>query len=121
MDVNRILAELRQEKSKLDNAINVLQELALGGKRRRGRPPAWVTAQRRAIQAVQGTETAPAKAIKKHTWSRAQRKAASERMKKIQRTKKRETVKMHHTKMHTKKGEIATETATPVKTATAVA
>ncbi len=43
MDVIKILAELRQEKQQLGETIASLERLALGGAKRRGRPPAWMT------------------------------------------------------------------------------
>jgi len=43
MDVSKILADLRQEKEQLEEAILSLERLAMGRGRRRGRPPAWMT------------------------------------------------------------------------------
>jgi hypothetical protein len=43
MDVSRILAELRQEREQLREAILSLERLAISGAKRRGRPPAWLT------------------------------------------------------------------------------
>ena len=43
MDITSIIAELRQERDQIDTAILSLQRLAArSGKRRRGRPPAWM-------------------------------------------------------------------------------
>jgi hypothetical protein len=42
MDVNRVLADLRQEQKQLGEAILALERLAAGGAKRRGRPPAWM-------------------------------------------------------------------------------
>ena len=42
MDVTKILAELRQERIQLEEAILSLERLARGRGRRRGRPPAWL-------------------------------------------------------------------------------
>lgn len=42
MDVVKILADLRQEKDQLDEAILSLERLAMGRGPRRGRPPAWM-------------------------------------------------------------------------------
>lgn len=39
MDVNKMIAELREELGMLGEAISVLEVIALGGKKRRGRPP----------------------------------------------------------------------------------
>lgn len=43
MDVTKILAELRQEREQLEEAILSLERLASGRGRRRGRPPAWMS------------------------------------------------------------------------------
>jgi len=43
MDVTKILAELRQERDQLEEAILSLERLAVGRGRRRGRPPAWMS------------------------------------------------------------------------------
>jgi hypothetical protein len=43
MDVAKILADLRQERDQLEEAILSLERLATGRGRRRGRPPAWMT------------------------------------------------------------------------------
>jgi hypothetical protein len=42
MDIGNILTELRLEHEQLEEAILALERLAAGGKRRRGRPPAWM-------------------------------------------------------------------------------
>ena len=44
MDINKMLAEIRQERDQLDEAIAVLGRLSLGQGKRRGRPPKWMTA-----------------------------------------------------------------------------
>ena len=43
MDVAKILAELRQEREQIEEAIVSLERLARGRGRRRGRPPGWMT------------------------------------------------------------------------------
>ncbi len=43
MDVSKILADLRQEREQLEEAILSLERLAMGRGRRRGRPPSWMT------------------------------------------------------------------------------
>jgi hypothetical protein len=43
MDVTKILAELRQEREQIEEAIISLERLARGRGRRRGRPPAWLS------------------------------------------------------------------------------
>jgi hypothetical protein len=42
MDVSKILAELREERQQIEEAIASLERLARGRGRRRGRPPAWM-------------------------------------------------------------------------------
>lgn len=44
MDIGKILAELKEERRNLDEAITVLERLARGNGRRRGRPPSWLSA-----------------------------------------------------------------------------
>jgi hypothetical protein len=45
MDILKMLAELRAQRDQLDEAILTLTRLASGsGTKRRGRPPAWLTA-----------------------------------------------------------------------------
>ena len=51
MDVAKILAELRQEREQLEEAIVSLERLAQGRGKRRGRPPAWMTAAKKRIKA----------------------------------------------------------------------
>jgi len=43
MDVIKMLADLRQERDQLEEAILTLERLARGRGRRRGRPPDWMT------------------------------------------------------------------------------
>jgi hypothetical protein len=42
MDVTKMLAELRQERESIEEAILTLERLAHGRGKRRGRPPAWM-------------------------------------------------------------------------------
>jgi hypothetical protein len=44
VDVTQILADLKAEREQLDNAIVTLERLARGQGKRRGRPPAWMAA-----------------------------------------------------------------------------
>ena len=44
MNLNKILAELRQEREQIDEAIVSLERLAAGSGPRRGRPPRWLQA-----------------------------------------------------------------------------
>ena len=43
MDVNKMLADLRQERQQIEEAILSLERLVRGRGRRRGRPPAWLS------------------------------------------------------------------------------
>jgi hypothetical protein len=47
MDTNKMLAELRAERDQLNEAIRVLERLAAGSGKRRGRPPKWMAAVKR--------------------------------------------------------------------------
>lgn len=47
MDVLKMLADLRQERQQIEEAIMTLERLAAGRGRRRGRPPAWMTTVKR--------------------------------------------------------------------------
>ena len=42
MDVAKMLADLRQEREQIEEAILSQERLARGGGKRRGRPPAWM-------------------------------------------------------------------------------
>jgi len=43
MDITKMLAELRQERAQIEEAIVTLERLAQGRGLRRGRPPAWMS------------------------------------------------------------------------------
>ena len=47
MDINKMLAALRSECQQIEEAILVLERLARGQGRRRGRPPGWMTQPKR--------------------------------------------------------------------------
>jgi hypothetical protein len=47
MEIQKMLADLRAERDQLAEAILVLERLAVGRGKRRGRPPAWMTAIKR--------------------------------------------------------------------------
>ena len=51
MDLAKVILQLHQELERLDAAILSLERLQEGG-RRRGRPPAWLAAVRKAERAV---------------------------------------------------------------------
>jgi hypothetical protein len=43
MDLTEMLAELRAERQQIEQAIIILERLARGRGKRRGRPPLWMT------------------------------------------------------------------------------
>jgi hypothetical protein len=43
MDILKMLAELRAERDGVDQAVMVLERLASGRGKRRGRPPKWMS------------------------------------------------------------------------------
>ena len=43
MDLLKMLADLRQEREHIEQAILTLERLAQGRGKRRGRPPSWMT------------------------------------------------------------------------------
>jgi hypothetical protein len=42
MDILKMLADLRQERAQIEEAIIALERVTLGQGKRRGRPPAWL-------------------------------------------------------------------------------
>jgi hypothetical protein len=61
MDVAKILAELRQEREQIEEAIISLERLARSHGKRRGRPPSWLAeARKRDKPAVGKTKGSPA-------------------------------------------------------------
>ena len=57
MDFTHILSALRSELQKIEEAILVVQRLAVGGAKRRGRPPKWMASAEPASIAVMPTRT----------------------------------------------------------------
>jgi hypothetical protein len=43
MDINKMLAELREERENIEQTIVVLERMGRGQGKRRGRPPKWMT------------------------------------------------------------------------------
>jgi hypothetical protein len=43
MDLHRMIAEIQEERHRLDEAIEALERLSAGKARRRGRPPGWLS------------------------------------------------------------------------------
>jgi hypothetical protein len=60
MNLTKILEDLRREREQIDEAILSLERLAAGGTPRRGRPPAWLKAQRSRVRTQNGSKEAPA-------------------------------------------------------------
>jgi hypothetical protein len=54
MDILKMLEEMRAERAQVEEAILVLQRLASGQGKRRGRPPKWMTS-----AGSEGTDTTP--------------------------------------------------------------
>ncbi len=46
VDINKMIAELRSEREQIEESILVLERLARGQGKRRGRPPKWMTKRR---------------------------------------------------------------------------
>jgi hypothetical protein len=59
MDVTKILAELRDERQQIEEAILSLERLARGRGRRRGRPPAWIVEARKRARLPVGKKGKP--------------------------------------------------------------
>jgi hypothetical protein len=59
MDVTRMLAELRQERQQIEEAIITLERLARGRGKRRGRPPLWLQEAKKRASAAQGGTAGP--------------------------------------------------------------
>lgn len=65
MDVLKMLAELRQEREAIEEAILTLERLARGQGKRRGRPPGWIAALKQKPETkVPGRRGRPPKAAK---------------------------------------------------------
>jgi hypothetical protein len=44
MDISKMISELRSERDQISEAIMVMERLSFGQGKRRGRPPAWMSA-----------------------------------------------------------------------------
>ena len=73
MDVVAIIAELRQQRERIEEAIMALERMAGGQGKRRGRPPKWMT--------PTGSDEKTVAATQRRARTAAQRKAQSDRMK----------------------------------------
>ena len=51
-----MLADLREERERINEAIAVLQRIAFGRGKRRGRPPSWMTAMRTDVAEAGGVK-----------------------------------------------------------------
>jgi hypothetical protein len=60
MDIIKMIAELRSERERIEQAILVVERLARGQGKRRGRPPKWMSE-------AKGQETASTGTTKKRT------------------------------------------------------
>lgn len=69
-----MLSDLRSERSRLEEAIAVLERLASGGSKRRGRPPKWMAEAGRAV-----TAHAPGKAKRRFSAETRIRMAEAQR------------------------------------------
>lgn len=49
MDIVKMVAALREERALLEEVIIAMERLARGQGKRRGRPPAWMSAMRNAV------------------------------------------------------------------------
>lgn len=49
MNILRMLKEMKQYHELLSESINVIERLALGGKKRRGRPPQWLSTETKVL------------------------------------------------------------------------
>ena len=61
MDVGKMLADLRQEREQIEEAILTLERLAQGQGKRRGRPPAWLADARKRDSKAQKGKANPSK------------------------------------------------------------
>ena len=66
MDVSKMLADLKDEREQIEEAILTLERLAQGRGKRRGRPPIWLLeARKRNPEVGAGPMAAPNKAAAK--------------------------------------------------------
>lgn len=61
MNLTKILEDLRREREQIDEAILSLERLAAGSGPRRGRPPAWLKAQKGRSRTANGKEPSATK------------------------------------------------------------
>jgi hypothetical protein len=83
MDINKMLAELHEERDHIDDAILVLSRLAAGAPKHRGRPPKWMSDQHPKEPKRRGRPPGS-------KMSAANRKAQSKHMKKYWATRRKQ-------------------------------
>jgi hypothetical protein len=87
MDILKMLAELRTERQHIEEAILVMELLAIGNRgRRRGRPPKWMS--------EANPKPAPSAAAKKRVMSAATRKRMAAAQKKRWALKKAQALQL---------------------------
>ena len=74
MDINRILAELRVERGRIDTAITAIESIGSGNGRRRGRPPGSTNKVRRKHRLTPAGRRRLSEMMKKR-WAERRRKA----------------------------------------------
>jgi len=77
MDITKMLAELKSEREGVEQAILVLERIAAGRGRRRGRPPKWMTGA--AAASHDGAKTSTRSAATRARMARAQRERWAKR------------------------------------------
>lgn len=96
MQLMKMIADLKQEREGIEDAILTLERLAANtGEKRRGRPPEFLRKLRTNAEAPTSTEkpaTRQSNVKSGRTFSRAQKKAQSLRMKKMWAAKKNAAV-----------------------------
>ena len=79
MDIMAMLEQLRAERERLDEAILVIQRLAAGGAKRRGRPPKWMSTPKAAEHAEPGKKQRQFSAATRKRMAAAQKRRWAEK------------------------------------------
>jgi hypothetical protein len=80
MDIHSILAELRSEKDRLEEAILTIERLAVGSQtKRRGRPPKWMASAKAEIAPLLAAKAQAPKKRRKFSAATRKRMAESQR------------------------------------------
>jgi hypothetical protein len=77
MDIVKMLSELRSEQERIQEAILVMERLAAGGAKRRGRPPKWMSNLNSAETPLRQKRTVSAAARKRMAAAQKRRWAAA--------------------------------------------